>query len=256
MASPLRVIPLGVGEAFTSRYYTSSVALGYGDAWILLDCPHPIRKMLREGMMQAGLSKPIDLGEILGVAVTHLHADHACGLEDYGYFCYYMLGRRARVLMHPVVSEHVWHGLLSAGMGNVKLGENAPVTRMSFDTFFDLGALDETRATTIGPFSIECRKTIHSVPTTALKISAGGKTLGLSSDTAFDQGLIDWLSDADFIIHEVTTFEDSKVHSPYRMLASLPAELRSRMRLTHYSDDFDLESSVIEPLRQGVCYTI
>jgi hypothetical protein len=46
------------------------------------------------------------------------------------------------------------------------------------------------------------------------------------------------------------------VHTPYEKLAALPANLRSRMRLTHLPDDFDAASSVIEPLYQGRCYVI
>src|SRR5262249_835007 len=42
------LLPLGVGEAFTSLYYTSCFALGVDDHWLLIDCPHPVRKMLRE----------------------------------------------------------------------------------------------------------------------------------------------------------------------------------------------------------------
>jgi hypothetical protein len=42
----------------------------------------------------------------------------------------------------------------------------------------------------------------------------------------------------------------------YVKLASLPESLRSKMRLTHYPDDFDVESSVIEPLRQGRLYEV
>jgi len=80
--STLRLIPLGVGEAFTARHYTSCLALGADDDWMLIDCPHPVRKMLLEGSTAAGI--PVDLDRISAVAVTHLHADHCCGLEDFG----------------------------------------------------------------------------------------------------------------------------------------------------------------------------
>ena len=33
-------------------------------------------------------------------------------------------------------------------------------------------------------------------------------------------------------------------------------DLRARMRLIHYPDDFDPAASVIEPLRQGRCYDV
>ena len=86
----VRLIPLGVGEAFTARHYTTCLALGADDDWILIDCPHPVRKMLREGSTAAGI--PLDLDRISAVAVSHLHADHCCGLEDFGYYSFYRAG--------------------------------------------------------------------------------------------------------------------------------------------------------------------
>jgi hypothetical protein len=70
------LIPLGVGEAFTARHYTTCLALGAGDDWLLLDCPHPIRKMLREASTAAG--RPFDLDRVRGVAVSHLAAALRC----------------------------------------------------------------------------------------------------------------------------------------------------------------------------------
>jgi hypothetical protein len=58
------------------------------------------------------------------------------------------------------------------------------------------------------------------------------------------------------IVHEVTTMTQSSVHTPYDKLASLPPSLRSKMRLTHYPDDFDLDTSAIEPLHQGRIYPL
>ncbi|HLM42348.1 MAG TPA: ribonuclease Z, partial [Myxococcaceae bacterium] len=103
-----------------------------------------------------------------------------------------------------------------------------------------------------GPFSIECRRTYHHLPTTALRIRAAGRSLGYSADTAFDEDLIQWLAEADLVVHET----NYGVHTPYEKLAALPAELRAKMRLIHYPDDFDLGASNIEPLVQGRRYTV
>ena len=46
------------------------------------------------------------------------------------------------------------------------------------------------------------------------------------------------------------------MHTPYEKLAALPESLRSKMRLTHLPDDFDADSSVIEPLREGRVYEV
>jgi len=85
-----------------------------------------------------------------------------------------------------------------------------------------------------------------------LKIRAGNATLGYSADTSFDPSLIEWLSDADLIIHETNV----ATHTPYARLAALPAPLRKKMRLIHYPDDFDPASSCIECLEQGRPYVV
>jgi ribonuclease BN (tRNA processing enzyme) len=252
----VRIIPLGVGEAFASRNYTTCLALGAGDAWMLVDCPHPVRKMLREGSHAAG--QPLDLDRVSGVALSHLHADHCSGLEDFGFYAYYALGRRARLLAHPEVSANLWDGLLSGGMGEDRSvhGPGTPPVVMHLDDYFEVTALSESHPVTFGPFSVECRLTHHSIATTAFRITAAGRTFGFSADTAYDPALIAWLEPCDLIVHEVTTFPGSAVHTPYDRLAALPAPLRARMRLIHYSDTFDLDASAIEPLRQGRVYPV
>jgi ribonuclease BN (tRNA processing enzyme) len=245
-----RFVTLGVGNAFSALYYSSCLALQAEGSWLLIDCPHPIRKILRESSLSAGL--PLDAGNISAAIVTHLHGDHASGLEGFGFFCYYVLGRRARLLAHPDVSGPLWKGHLSASM-EWSLHPGQPPEQRFFEDFYDLQPLDETGPVQVGPFAIECRRTIHSIPTTAVRVHAAGRSLGYSADTAYDPGLIDWLAEADSIIHETGR---AGLHTPYEKLAALPADMRNRMRLIHYPDDFDHQGSVIEPLVQGKSYEV
>jgi len=254
--STVLLIPLGVGEAFTARYYTSCLVLGVDDTWLMIDCPHPVRKMLHEASTEAALPRPLDLDRIHAVAVSHLHADHCCGLEDFGYFSFFALGRRAKLLMHPDASARLWDGLLAAGMELVQTKPDEPPVRKQLGDYFQLIDLNSSQPVKCGPFSVECRRTIHSVPTFAFRITAGGRVLGYSADTAYDPTLIEWLDNADLIVHETTTMIHTGVHTPYEKLAALPESLRAKMRLTHYPDDFDVNSSVIEPLRQGRIYEL
>ena len=241
----LSFVPLGVGDAFSARWYSSCLLVESGDARLLVDCPHPIRKLLRES--EAG----VDVADIDAVFLTHLHADHASGLEGFGYFCRFALGRRGRLVTHPDVKARLWAGHLAAGMEQL-MDADQTVHSHGFDDYFEYIPVTEESAVEIGPFRISCRSTIHHVPTTALRIEAGGRLLAYSADTAFDPSLIRWMEGADLIIHET----NYGVHTPYARLAALPAELRSRMRLIHYPDDFDLAGSQIEPLEQGRRYTV
>lgn len=246
----LRMLPLGVGDAFTARYYSQCLALEAEGRWILVDCPHPIRKMMREGGAAAGLDLDSDMIE--AVVLTHLHADHCSGLEGYGYFSYFALQRKARLVAHPMVTARLWDGHLAAGMECLlSRGEAAPREKR-FEDYFEHVALDLGGPVRVGPFSIECRRTIHHIPTTALRITAGGRTLGISADTDFDPTLIEWLAAADLVVHETNL----GIHTPYEKLCALPGEIKGKMRLIHYTDHFEVLESEIEPLVQGQVYAV
>jgi ribonuclease BN (tRNA processing enzyme) len=244
--SGLRVLPLGVGDAFSAVYYSSCLALEADGAWLMVDCPHPIRKILREAGAAAGTA--VDVPQFLGIALTHLHADHCSGLEGLGFYARFVDGRSLPLLAHPDVAARLWDGHLAGGMEWSVPGPGEALVRRQLADFFDLHLLDETRPVRLGPFAVECHKAVHSVPTTALRIRAGGRCLGYSADTSFDAGLLAWLAAADLVIHETS---GGPLHTPYETLATLPAALRARMRLIHYPDDFDVEHSAIGPLRQG-----
>jgi len=254
--SGIEFIPLGVGDAFSARYYSSCLALRAPGAvtdgqpeWLLIDCPHPIRKILREASASACLT--VDIDHTMGVLLTHLHADHASGVEGYCYYSFFVVGRRPQLITHPDVAARLWSGHLAAGMETL-MDHSYASREMTAEDYFDHQPLTEDRALTVGPFTIECRKTIHHIPTTALRISAGGRCLSYSADTAFDPDLIEWLKVGDLIIHET----NYGVHTPYESLAGLPVEVRAKMRLIHYPDEFDRDASVIEPLRQGAVYRV
>jgi len=246
----MRFLPLGVGDAFSALYYSSCLAIEAAGSWLLIDCPHPIRKILKEASEQAGLA--LDVGSFEAAVVTHLHADHSSGLEGFGYFAHFVLRNKATLLAHPLVLADLWPGHLEAGMKQLLPSPEAAPVAMGLADYFHLRSLDEQAPVQVGPFQIECRRTIHHIPTVALRIRAGGRCLGYSADTAFDPSLIEWLSGADLIIHETNL----GVHTPYERLAALPDALKSKMRLIHYTDFFDTTQSAIEPLRQGRLYDV
>ena len=245
--SGLRFVPLGVGDAFTARYYSVSTAIEAEGRWLLVDCPHPIRKMMAESEVA------LDAPDLDGVILTHLHGDHVSGLEGLAFFSHFLCKRPLPLLAHPEVVAPLWAHHLAPSMAClIHAHDHQPMPAKGFTDYFDHTPLSLERAVSFGPFTVECRMTIHHIPTTALRIRAGGRCLAMSADTAFDPGLIEWLSEADLIIHET----NYGAHTPYAALAGLPAEIRQKMRLHHYPDDFDLDGSVIEPLIQGRRYTV
>jgi glyoxylase-like metal-dependent hydrolase (beta-lactamase superfamily II) len=112
--SPFRLLALGVGDAFSARYYSSCLAVEAAGQRLLIDCPHPIRKVLRESSASAGLT--LDLPDFAGIVLTHLHGDHASGLESAGYYGRFILNRRTPLVTHPAVAADVWEHHLAGSM--------------------------------------------------------------------------------------------------------------------------------------------
>jgi ribonuclease BN (tRNA processing enzyme) len=102
----------------------------------------------------------------------------------------------------------------------------------------------------VGPFTIRARLTKHHVPTSALLVehAASGRSIGISSDTAFDPELIAFLSSADLIVHETN---HGPAHTAYADLLTLDEGIKQKMRLIHYPDEHDVDHSAIEALREG-----
>jgi ribonuclease BN (tRNA processing enzyme) len=242
--SDFEVVVLGVGDTFSEKHHSTALLLACDGLRVAIDCPDMYRSVLRDAAERSG--RPLAIADVDHVLITHVHGDHMNGLEGYAFYKHFVEGKRVNLIASPEVRAVIWDERLKAPMS--ALWDGSKFREMGFDSYFDHVPLDWTSPTTVGPFRIKARRTIHHVPTSALLVEAGGRTLGYSSDTAFDPELIDFLAPADLIIHE-TNF--GPAHTPYAALAGLPPELRARMRLIHYSDLFDEASSAIAVLHEG-----
>jgi ribonuclease BN (tRNA processing enzyme) len=242
--SDFEVVALGVGDTFSERHHSTALLLACDGFHLAIDCPDMYRSVLRDAAERSG--RPLAIDNIDHVLITHVHGDHMNGLEGFAFYKHFVEGKRVRLVTSPEVRAAIWDERLKAPMR--ALWDGTQFLTRGFDDYFEHVPLDWAAAVTVGPFRIWARPTIHHVPTSALLIEAAGRKLGYSSDTAFDPKLIEFLSPADLIIHE-TNF--GPAHTPYAALAQLPAELRARMRLVHYSDLFDTSSSAIAVLREG-----
>jgi ribonuclease BN (tRNA processing enzyme) len=247
--SDFEIIVLGVGDTFTERHHGTSLLLCCDGFRLAIDCPDPYRSVLSDAAARSG--RQLSLSEIDHVLITHVHGDHMNGLEGVAFYKHFVERRRVQLVTSPEVREAIWEHRLRASMS--QLFDGKAHRTLGFDDFFQLVPLSWSEPIQVGPFSIQARRTVHHVPTSALFVRAAGRSLGFSSDTAFDPELIRFLEPADLIIHE-TNF--GPAHTPYASLAALPAELRARMRLIHYADSFDVAASCIRVLTEGEVLTV
>jgi len=243
-AAPLEVVVLGVGDAFSERYRTSSLLLACGGFHLAVDCPDMYLAALSAASSRSG--RTLAAADVDHVLITHVHGDHMNGLEGLAFYKHLGEAKRLKLVASPEVRAVIWEQRLQASMG--ALWDGKRLRQLSFDDYFEFIPLSWTEEIEVGPFRIRSRRTRHHLPTSALRIEAAGRTLGYSSDTSFDPELIAFLEPSDLIIHETNL---GPAHTDYEALAALPPGLRRKMRLIHYPDGFDASASAIPALSEG-----
>ena len=238
----MRILILGVGDAFTRRHFGSSALIEGPGGYVLLDCPDPIHRVLAEATAKAGWN--VEALAIHDILLTHLHGDHCNGLESFG-FAHKIFGAGSPPRIHTSrpVAGRLWERLAPAMDGTPPGGTPS----RTLEDLFDVRVLDPDTPATVAGLTVRCRFTQHPIPTIGLLISDGERTLGWSSDTPYEPAHLDWLAGADCIVHECN---HGSPHTPIEALNALPEALCAKIRLIHLPDDFDA-ATPLRPLAEG-----
>ncbi|MDB4928668.1 MAG: beta-lactamase domain protein [Myxococcaceae bacterium] len=246
----LSVRVVGVGDAFTARYYNACLLVESAGTRLLVDAPPALARALRDLGDRGGPTLGLD--DVDHVLITHLHGDHVGGLEQLLFWRRFVTGRKAVLHAIPEVLAGLWDARLRGGM-EVLMDAAGDRHALTLDDYADVRPMPAAgEAFSLGDLSLAWRPTVHHIPTSALRVTAGGASFGYSADTAFDPSLVAWLAPSDLVLHE-TNFG---VHTPLAALVGLDPSLRARMRLIHYSDLHDVEASPIACAREGDRYEL
>ena len=248
----LELFFLGVGSAFAQTKNQTNFLIIKGGKHILVDFGMTGPTALAQ---TAGL-KPTDIEVILP---THSHADHVGGIE-----CLALMNRYVgqRFMHKPklkmIISEDyqrvLWTHTLQGGLEWNEKDMNT-AQKLSFSDFFDVirptwksFSPRETFEVNHGDIHIELFRTNHipeqSSTWEASFISYGmliDNKIFISGDTKFDQELIrsytGRVADAEVLFHDVQFFPGA-VHAPLEELKTLPDDIKKKMYLMHYADNY------------------
>ncbi|NQX57590.1 MBL fold metallo-hydrolase [Paenibacillus qinlingensis] len=223
----LQIQMLGTGSAFSKLYYNTSALIRSTDATLLIDCGPTVPKSLSE--------IDLELDQINGILISHIHADHIGGLEEVAFRLFYQYNRkRVQLYVTEALAEVLWENSLKGGLYNPEDGFH------QLQDYFELVYLQERVPYQISPeLTIEIVPTLHIAQKLNYSIFINHRTF-YSADLQFNN---------DFLINEVvhtrnchTIFHDCQligpgyVHTTLAELLTLPAEVQKRTYLMHYDD--------------------
>ncbi len=238
---------LGTGDAFSARRFGTSFLLVSGDDSLLVDGPPGLFRLLE--------SRGIDRNKLDSVLLTHIHQDHAGGIETLLIWRRFELGLKTRLFTSARVFRAVQERLFSTF--EESFGPDLKEIRHErLEHYVEFCELAEGSETPLIPeVGVEIRHNWHPTPTLGLRFRAANSRIGISGDTCYRLSLLDellregrisaeryrklagdWLWESDLIYHEAN--RQVRAHTLEADLLKLPDEIRKKIRLVHLPDGF------------------
>lgn len=245
----LELFFIGVGSAFALTLNQTNFLIIKGEHHAMVDFGMTGPQAL---FQTAGL-RPTDIEVILP---THLHADHVGGIECFALTNRYVGQRfmkkpKLTAIVGQDAQQALWDCTLRGGMEWNE--EDMPTKRrLSFGDYFQVirprwkeQQPREVFEVKFGNIRLEMFRTKH-IPDSAGDWRESFVGFGLlidnrvlfSGDTRFDPELIEMYGHrAETIFHDVQFFPEG-VHAPLESLKTLPPEIKEKMHLVHYPDNW------------------
>jgi ribonuclease BN (tRNA processing enzyme) len=235
---------VGVGSAFTKRHFQTNLIIIKGNDHVLIDCG----SKTPQAFYELGLK----VSDIRNFLITHSHADHIGGLEEVMLTGRFVTKKKPVVVIDKKFQQILWDLSLRGGAAyNDEKNGSEPVFSDMWRIIRPRWLPDwprETHEVTIGGINLKTFRTMH-IPESARDWESSFWSCGIviddrvmfTSDTRFDPDLIENycpLFDLEFIFHDCQFFTGG-VHAGIDELSTLPPEIKKKMILTHFGDDWE-----------------
>ncbi|OQX27752.1 MAG: hypothetical protein BWK80_03720 [Desulfobacteraceae bacterium IS3] len=263
----LELLFIGTGSAFAKAFNQTNFLIIKGDTHIMVDFGMTGPRALNE------VAK-LETTDIEVLLPTHSHSDHVGGIEALALMNRYV-GRKflKKPKLTMIINEDyqrvLWTHTLQGGLEWNEKGIDAS-EKLQFSDFFQVirprwkaHQPREIFEADVNEIHLEIFRTNH-IPEQATSWEASFISYGLyidkrvfiSGDTQFDPDLIHLYADRSEVMFHDVQFFPGAVHAPLQDLKTLAPEIKQKMYLVHYSDDWKNQdiSGFAGWCEQGVSY--
>ncbi|RJE90620.1 ribonuclease Z [Paenibacillus sp. 1011MAR3C5] len=231
----MQITMLGTGSAFAKRYYNNNALIEVGGYQLLLDCGITLPKALHEA--------DLDFSDLDGVLISHIHADHVGGLEEYAFQMLFKHQRKPVLYIAEPLVEPLWDHTLRGGLTQGNL------TKLS--DFFDVRALKPDKSVELAPgLHVEPFQTKHIEGKASFSFRFNHRFF-YTADMIFDAPLLERLvqDGVEIIYHDCQLEPPGVVHATLDELLQLPEAIQQKVRLMHYGDAMEQHKARTGPMR-------
>jgi serine/threonine protein kinase len=239
----LSIFFTGVGSAFSKKHYQTNPIIIKGNDHLMID----FGTRSSQALYELGL-KVTDIQNFL---VTHSHADHIGGLEEVMLMGRYVSMKKPNVVINEEYQKILWEKSLQGGCA---YSEESFGHYLEFPDFWNLirpaymkDYPRETWNAIIGGIDLKAPRTMH-IPEHSMDWHTSFWSCGaiiderilFTSDSRFDPDLIlkfDEKFHLEAIFHDCQFFTGG-VHASIDELNTLPPEIKAKMYLVHYGDNW------------------
>ncbi|MEB3227044.1 MAG: MBL fold metallo-hydrolase [Synechocystis sp.] len=223
---------LGSGSAFTvggDNFQSNVLLTAPSGRRFLIDCGTDIRFSLH--------AEGLSYRDITDIYISHLHSDHAGGLEYIGFTTKFDPHcEQPTLYVSQDIAVDLWHKSLAGGMEAIE-GDLADLS-----SYFKLHPLKPNGCFTWEGITFHLVKLNHIdtgfmlMPAYGLFFEVNGCRIFFSNDTKLCfETLQTYFEDADIIFHDCEiTPHPTSVHAHYQELANLPLAIKQKMWLYGY----------------------
>lgn len=237
---------IGTGSAFAKAYDNNNAIIEVDGYRLLVDCgitaPGVLHKM------------GVSFGSLDAVLISHTHADHVGGLEEFAFQMMFVHQRKPVLYIPAPLREPLWEHTLKGGLVQGSL--------QSLDDFFEVRELAVDKQAELAPgLVVEPIRTEHIEGRLSYSFLINERFF-YSADMIFNRELLQQLVDVRgvrSIFHDCQLTAPGVVHACLDELLTLPESIQSITSLMHYGDtmpEFMGRTGLMSFVEQGKSYDI